>query len=441
MKLFDCSICSILSISIFLLANPVQAQRAEADSLRTVVGQQAKDTSLVINLNKLATLYNQLGSFDTTIIYSEQALELSKQLGYLQGLSPALTNIGISHHNHGNYAKALDFYLQALKMDESLGNELRIAKQLGNIGVVSLKQNDLKKALEYDQKAFSMFEKLKNTKGMSAMCNNMGSIYNQMKNYDVALNYYRKALALDSTSNAHISSMRYGSIGVVYQELGSLDSAEYYYRRALAIAKENGVQPEIGRYLVNLGSIFLEQKKFREAEPLMLSSLGIFETIGFLDGIRESHEQLSQLYEAKGDAVNALKHYKLFTQAKDSLFNQEKSDEIVRHELNYEFDKKEAALKAEQEKKEVIGEAERKKQRLWLWLVASIAIGVAFSAIVIFRSLRLARKQKKIIEAQKSQVEEKQKEILDSIHYAKRIQRALMSSEKYFSNNIGRLKK
>ena len=53
--------------------------------------------------------------------------------------------------------------------------------------------------------------------------------------------------------------------------------------------------------------------------------------------------------------------------------------------------------------------------------------------------LRLTNKQKKIIEQQKHVIEEKQKEMLDSIHYAKRIQRALLTSEKYIHRKMKEL--
>ncbi len=39
----------------------------------------------------------------------------------------------------------------------------------------------------------------------------------------------------------------------------------------------------------------------------------------------------------------------------------------------------------------------------------------------------------------KQDVDEKQKEILDSIHYAKRIQTALITSEKYIEKNLNKL--
>jgi hypothetical protein len=40
-----------------------------------------------------------------------------------------------------------------------------------------------------------------------------------------------------------------------------------------------------------------------------------------------------------------------------------------------------------------------------------------------------------------SGVEEKQREILDSIYYARRIQMAQLASEKYMAKNLDRLKK
>lgn len=52
---------------------------------------------------------------------------------------------------------------------------------------------------------------------------------------------------------------------------------------------------------------------------------------------------------------------------------------------------------------------------------------------------RETQKQNKIITEQKHIVEEKQKEILDSIHYAKRIQTALITSEKYIEKNLNKL--
>jgi two-component system, sensor histidine kinase LadS len=48
----------------------------------------------------------------------------------------------------------------------------------------------------------------------------------------------------------------------------------------------------------------------------------------------------------------------------------------------------------------------------------------------------IAQQQKKIADEQKEVIEESQKEILDSIHYASRIQRAMLTSEEYITKNL-----
>ncbi len=59
---------------------------------------------------------------------------------------------------------------------------------------------------------------------------------------------------------------------------------------------------------------------------------------------------------------------------------------------------------------------------------------------------RITRRQKTVIEKQKVDeafdlLHEKNKEVIDSINYASRIQRALLSPEKYIATNLSRLLK
>ena len=126
---------------------------------------------------------------------------------------------------------------------------------------------------------------------------------------------------------------------------------------------------------------------------------------------------------------------------KDTLFNADKNKEITRKEMNYEFEKKEAAQKAEQEKQQAVAEADKKKQQVILYSVLGGLLVVILFAGFIFRALRITRKQKLLIEQQKKIVEDKQKEILDSIHYARRIQNAILPTEKYIDKTLKRLMK
>jgi hypothetical protein len=109
--------------------------------------------------------------------------------------------------------------------------------------------------------------------------------------------------------------------------------------------------------------------------------------------------------------------------------------------MNYEFEKKEAIAKAEQDKKDAIAASEKKRQTLFLIFIAALAVGAGIIAFVIFRSLKVTKAQKLEIQEQKALVEEKQKEILDSIHYARRIQSALITSERYIERNLSKFQR
>ena len=60
---------------------------------------------------------------------------------------------------------------------------------------------------------------------------------------------------------------------------------------------------------------------------------------------------------------------------------------------------------------------------------------------LISEFIKAKQKAEKQLFEQKKLIEEKQKEILDSIHYAKRIQKTLMPTDKYFEKETERLKK
>ena len=109
--------------------------------------------------------------------------------------------------------------------------------------------------------------------------------------------------------------------------------------------------------------------------------------------------------------------------------------------MNYEFDKKETQARAEQDKKDAVAVAESRKQQIILYSVIGGLLLVVLFAGFIYRSLIQIKKKNILITAQKKKIEEKQKEILDSIHYAKRIQDAMLPRESYIEKTIRRLKK
>jgi hypothetical protein len=89
-------------------------------------------------------------------------------------------------------------------------------------------------------------------------------------------------------------------------------------------------------------------------------------------------------------------------------------------------------------------EAEQ-KQKKYLYLIIAGIFLITIGSIFAFLRQRSLRKlidaQKKEVEQQKHLIEDKNREVMDSIHYAKRIQLAQIPSEKMIANLLKRLKK
>src|ERR1035438_4702737 len=135
-----------ICISAYLLISSFAfAQQSKIYSLLSLLKKDKEDTSKVIHLNKLSNKLRMTGSYDSSILYCNNAIQLAQHLNFNKGIANAYTNIGIVYDEQGNYPKAIDFYFKALKIEEVLGNKIRIANNMGNIGVVYQEQGDAPK--------------------------------------------------------------------------------------------------------------------------------------------------------------------------------------------------------------------------------------------------------------------------------------------------------
>jgi len=470
------------------------AQNPKIDSLLSLVKMDMQDTNKANHLYQISREFEISGDFEKGLIYGKEANELAVKLNFKKGIANAnnsignmyrltaeypkaldhyrialkmdeelkdksgmgkrLSNMGIVYRNQGDYPKALDYYLKALKIDEELKDKGGMGKRLGNIGIIYHQQGDFPKALDYYLKAFKIAEELGNKNGMTVQLGNIGNVYYNQGNYPKALDYYFKALDLGKElGDKGRIAIQLSNIGTVYYDKASdpkvspperdqlFGTALDYFLRSLPLKEGLGDKGGIAITLGGIGSIYMKTGKFKEAEVYLQKAIAINTSIGALDYLRQYEMLLSQLYNVTNRHKLALEHYKIAMALKDTLFNEEKNKELTRKEMNYEFEKKEAATRAEQEKQQAVASAESRRQRLFLWLVIAIACAVAAIAVVIFRALRITRKQKSVIEHQKKLVEEHQKDILDSIYYARRIQRSLMTNEWQVQKYLERLMK
>ena len=415
--------------------------------------------------------YEDKSDFSTALNSYRSALNRYSKLKNKKGVGDCYDNIGNIFYDQGNYPEALSNYFLGLKLREETENYDGIAESYSNLGNVYSRQNNFNESLIYINKSLEIRKKIKDISGVSDSYGNLGIAYCSHGDYSLALKYYFMSLKLKKElEDAHGIATIYINIGVAYNDLSRIeknrDSSNIHlelslvnYKESLKLFESTEDFASAAACKTNIGIALIRQKKFKEAEGYLINSLTALKQIGFKEYIRDTYHAFSELDSARGDFEKAFKYQKLWVLYSDSIDNEETRKKTIQSQMNYDFDKKEAVAQAEHKKElenqELISEEKSRKQRLVLLLVSCfLFIVIVFSGFV-FRSLRITRKQKEIIELQKilveeqklevelqkHKVEEHQREIIDSITYAMRIQRALLPTEKYIEKNMNRLRK
>jgi tetratricopeptide (TPR) repeat protein len=259
----------------------------------------------------------------------------------------------------------------------------------------------------------------------------MSSIYKNQSNYSKALEYFQKSLAIQQGRKDTFEIMTcYNNIGTVYEQLSDFSKATEYYETGLKYARAINNIDGVIQSLAGMGNVMLSTDRQNEAEKYYSEVLKLATESGDLFIQSEVANSLRNIYEKQGRYKEALAMYDRHIIMRDSVFSQNKSKEIALRDAKYESDKREATMQA-------VAEEEKQKSKVIIWSVVSGLLLVIVFAGFILRSLRITNKQKKIIEVQKTEVEkskiiieEKNKDITDSINYAKRIQKAMLPHRK-----------
>src|SRR5690606_231995 len=94
-----------------------------------------------------------------------------------------------------------------------------------------------------------------------------------------------------------------------------------------------------------------------------------------------SEKQLKDIYQQRGDYRMALNHSNQYDRYKDSLINYQNIRKTIQSEMDFEFDKKEALHKEQQQRQTAILDEQSKRHRLQLIfgaLLVMLIVGLGF---------------------------------------------------------------
>lgn len=405
---------------------------------------------------------HEKGELGRSLSYHLKSLKLRQDIGDKKGLANSLNSIGLIYGERGDVKTELDYFGRSLKIQEEIGDKEGAANSLSNIGVICLNQGDTLKSLEYTLRSLKIQEAIGDKEGVATSLNNIANIYHGQGKIDEAMeNYFRAVKIQKEIGDRGGEATTYNNIGFTYEYYGGKANggpdyakALEYYGKSLTIREELGEKEGIAFSLHNIGSVYLEQKKYASALPYCMRSLKVSQEIGFPENIRNAADQLKLIYQEQGNYEKALEMYELHIQMRDSILNHETKKASLKQQLKYEYEKKAAADSVENAGRQKVKDAQLnaqaaslKQEKTQRYALYTGLVLVAGFLGFVFNRFRVTQRQKKIIEAQKQQVdeafrhlEEKNKEVIDSIYYARRIQRALITPESYIAKKLNELR-
>jgi len=400
------------------------------DSLSKVIQTIPSDTNKVKTLIQLGREL-RLTDAEKALDYAGQALEISNKLNYKKGSAGAYTIIGSTHYNHGEQTKALENHINALKIREEIKDSAGIAASLNSIGVVFFELKQHEQAIKYYERALVIRSSINDKRGTADVYNNIANIYYHIQgqeNFKKALDYQNKSLQLQrEIGNRLGEASALSNIGNVYVALGDYDKSADYQEQALKI--QRSIQDYRGMTITlnNLGYLYDTLGSYSRAISYLLEGIEIGRTYGYRTTMLESYEYLRNSYAKMNDYGKAYHAFIKLAQLKDSIMSSENQKAIHEIHTQYETEKKDKAILL-LSKDKTIQEESLNKQRIIIYSVCGGLILVIALAFFIYRGYKLKQAANSKLESAYRTVEEKNKDITDSINYARRIQSAILPS-------------
>jgi tetratricopeptide (TPR) repeat protein len=279
---------------------------AEGDLRRIHARTADRQDCAAAFMANLGVIYQTRGDLGEAERMYRKALEISEQLGRLEGVARAYGNLGVIYQTRGDLDGAERMLRKALEMNQQLGRLEGVASDYGNLGLIYQTRGDLDKAERMHRKALELNQKLGRLKGVAIQYGNLGLIYETRGDLDEAEWMHRKALEINQKlGRLEGMAADYGNLGLIYQTRGDLDEAERMHRKALDIEEKLGRLEGIANQYGNLGLVYDRRGDLDEAERMLHETLEIDERLARLEGMAKAYGNLGVICQTRGDLDKA----------------------------------------------------------------------------------------------------------------------------------------
>ncbi|MBW4671258.1 MAG: CHAT domain-containing protein [Cyanomargarita calcarea GSE-NOS-MK-12-04C] len=220
-----------------------------------------------LTIQSIAEVYKTRGDYQKSIEIRQQARVLLKKSGNtaLEAINMTLT-ANIYKNFLGDNQKALEFVNEAIQLSKNIGYELTHANALNEKADIYALQGDLQKALEISSQALEIAISIKNRNLEARTLTNIASTYKLLGNYDLSIQTYKKARQIyQQAQDKQYELIILFAMSELYLTKGDYSEAINYYNQSVSLSRkqENNEFERLG--LQGLARSYELQKDFTNA--------------------------------------------------------------------------------------------------------------------------------------------------------------------------------
>ncbi|MFL5754603.1 MAG: tetratricopeptide repeat protein [Bacteroidia bacterium] len=323
---------------------------------------------------------------------AKEALDASISIDYEEGMAYCYRTLGVSGFYQMKYQRALPDLYKAKAIFLEKGNLRATSSCYRNIGNIYTQIGVLEKARLNYERAIEFAEKVKDTRSIMYVKVNLGLVQQLKGNSREAIRILTECLSvLEQFQDKHAISETLFNIGNNYLQLEDFENSELFLRKALSASSEIEYLKGISQTLTILGSLYFKKKETEKALAYMHEGLATALELNEKRIASETYKTLAEAYKTAGNLAKALECFEQYDEmrAKLSAHDNRSLVESLQSEIESE-----------------------KSERM------------------------IVESKNREIEYAYELIKEKNKDITDSLKYAKHIQHALLPDIKFISGFI-----
>ncbi|MCE3227775.1 MAG: hypothetical protein K0S32_2326 [Bacteroidetes bacterium] len=344
--------------------------------------------------------------------------------------------------------KALSIYIEVLNKSDNYPEEkFFVTSQMGTL---FKKYDNSLKAFEYFEKAKIAYKALliKNDDAENKMISNyrqIGVLYRDRKQYDSAEKYFKLSIAGAEKSNIPaLLASNYNSLALLYEKTNQDQKALDVYLKSIELKRQlKGRELALATSLANVTTIYLRLKQLDKAEKCIMEAELISRPTNDKKSRLDILFRMRDFLKVKRNSEKLIQCDDEIIEIQEALHKKDVAEQTAEMEAIYQNEKKskeiaEANLKNNSLQKDL----DYKDRERKIFIIGTILLlgllGVATKMYLEVRkgNRKLNLKNEEVLQ-QKQIVEHQNKEIIDSINYAQKIQRAILPAEDEFRSIVG----